>query len=205
MIEAATLTRLAAERRPVLVTVPTRPGSDARSHQLILVLWHEPATPENRRAVDAWRILVRERDDWRPAIVQAGEMILVEMRTDGAGAARPFPPIDVSAPVSRTDARQLAEAACLAGRDRLRVEFSYRKDGHPIEQRAGVASGVRDDLLFVEDGARAGQLRSFRLDRIAAFRAVGEVPRWDGAAYRLPSEPRPWGDDPFAGFDGDGS
>jgi hypothetical protein len=202
MIEHATMAQFAADRRTTLVKAPLRPGSTNLYTMAVLVLWHEPATMENRHTrPDVWRCLVLEGAvNWRPVILFASDLFAVEVRTDG-GELRPFPPIDLTVPVSRTDPRPLAESACLAARDRLRVEFSYRKDGHPIEQRAGVAVGVRDDLLFVEDTARAGQLRSFRLDRIAALRCVGAVPTWDGTNY---TTPRAWtGSDPFAGF-GDG-
>ena len=209
MIESETMARLAANRQTVVVTHPRRGVQSAQIAPLsrvtlaILVLWPVPMTPENKLTrTDAWAVLVLERaTDWHPAILFAGDL---EIHTPG-GDARPFPPVDLAVPVSRTDARPLAESACLAARDRLRVEFSYRKDGHPIEQRAGVAVGVRDDLLFVEDTARVGQLRSFRLDRIAALRCVGSVPTWDGAEYRMPGTPKPWGDDPFAGFGEEGN
>ena len=186
MIEHEAMAKLAADRRTTLVSMPIRRASEARYTMAVLILWHEPATPENRHTrPDVWRCLVLDRaTDWRPVLLHAADLALVEMRTDGSEDLRPFPPVDLTVPVSRTDARPLAEAVCLAARDRLRVEFSYRKDGHPIEQRAGVAVGVRDDLLFVEDASRSGQLRSFRLDRIAALRCVGSVPTWDGMEYR---------------------
>ena len=196
MIEHETLARLAAARQTAMLSLPVRAGSDARYTLAVLVLWPEPTIRP-----DAWRCLVLEgATRWEPAILFASQLATTAHDTSDA---QPFAPIDVSVPVSRTDARQLAEATSLAARDRLHVEFAYRKDGHPIEQRAGRAVGVRDGLLSIEDTARKGERRSFRLDRIAAFRALGEVPRWDGAEYRLPSAPKPWGDDPFAGF-GDG-
>ena len=108
MIEASTLARLAAHRRAVLIRVPIRPGSDARTTQLVLPLWPEPAAG----TFGSWRCLVLERaTTWAPVVFVAGDLDLVEMRTDGTGEAHPFPPIDVAAPVSHGDARQLAEAA----------------------------------------------------------------------------------------------
>lgn len=194
MIEHSELARLAAARQTAMLTMPVRPGSDARYTLAVLVLWPEPTIRS-----DAWRCLVLEgATRWEPAILFASVLTFPALPHDMSDA-HPFAPIDVSAPVSYTDVRQLAEATSLASRDRLHVEFSYRKDGHPIEQRAGRAMGLRDGLLSIEDTARNGERRSFRLDRISAFRAVGEVPRWDGAEYRLPSDPKPWGDDPFSG------
>lgn len=192
MIEHSEMARLAATRQTAMLTAPVRPGSDTRYTLAVLVLWPEPTIRP-----DAWRCLVLEHATrWEPTILFAS--VLARSPADMSDA-HPFPPIDVSAPVSRTDVRQLAEATSLASRYRLRVEFSYRKDGHPIEQRSGRAVGVRDGLLQVEDAARRDERRSFRLDRISAFRAVGDVPRWDGADYRPPGDPKPWGDDPFSG------
>ena len=197
MIDERTMMDLAAARQTVLVKAPSRPGGATRITLAILVLWHVAPTPENKiTRTDGWCCLIPGAPDAGSTVLFAGDLE-IHQRIENA---HPFPPVDLTVPVSRTDARPLAESACLAARDRLRVEFSYRKDGHPIEQRAGVAVGVRDDLLFVEDASHSGQLRSFRLDQIAALRCVGSVPTWDGAEYRLPGTPKPWGDDPFAGF-----
>lgn len=198
MIESLTLAGLAAARRPVaLAAVHPRTPTAPPSMFTAIVLWHEPATLETKyQRDDAWRVLIPGAT---PADVQTGLVFAADALehapapaddlTRADAGATPLAPLDLTGSFSSLAPAALLEAVCLLALHRSPVAFRYAKVGEvEYQPRNGRALGTKNGLLFVEDAARQGETRSFRLDRIVGLHvpAGTPVPRWDGARYVAP-------------------
>lgn len=175
MIDTATLTANATERRLVRLLVPPA------GRITCLVLWPEPATEHTSYTRDdAWRVLVHNpatpSGGWIPEIIFARDAVLVDR------LERVVFPLDDATRADGADARVLCEVVSLAARFGADTTFHYRKAGEAKPSaRAGVILGTRGDLVFVRHG-EAG-IKSYKMGGISDVRLDSAVPRWDGAAY----------------------